>query len=66
MTDLNVLKSRIEKLNKFHQIEVLKLLKKETSCTLNENKNGIFVNLTNVKETLIYELEKYLDYVVGH
>ena len=64
MTDLNLLKERIEKLNKFHQIEVLKLLKKDTSCTLNENKNGIFVNLTNVKETLIYELEKYLDYVV--
>jgi hypothetical protein len=64
MTDLNHLKERIEKLNKFHQIEILKLLKKDTTCTLNENKNGIFVNLTNVKDTLVYELEKYLDYVI--
>jgi hypothetical protein len=64
MTDLNKLKERIEKLNKFHQIEILKLLKTDSSCTLNENKNGIFINLTNVKDTLIYELEKYLDYVI--
>ena len=64
MTDLNHLKERIEKLNKFHQIEILKLLKKDTTFTLNENKNGIFVNLTNVKDTLVYELEKYLDYVI--
>jgi|TARA_B110000967_G_scaffold3356_1_gene3418 hypothetical protein len=64
MSNLNHLKERIEKLNKFHQVEILKLLKTDTSCTLNENNNGIFINLTNVKETVIYELEKYLDYVV--
>ena len=64
MSNLNHLKERIEKLNKFHQVEILKLLKTDTSCTLNENNNGIFINLTNVKETVIYELEKYLDYLV--
>jgi len=36
----------------------------DSSCTLNQNNNGIFVNLTNVKKTVICELEKYLDYVV--
>jgi hypothetical protein len=64
MTGLIQLKERIEKLNKFHQVEILKLLKTDTSCTLNENNNGIFVNLTNVNTNLITELEKYLDYVV--
>jgi hypothetical protein len=63
MTDLNRLKERIEKLNKFHQIEILKLLKTNDSCTLNENKNGIFVNLTSLSDGLIFELEKYLEYV---
>ena len=63
MTDLNRLKERIEKLNKFHQIEILKLLKTNDSCTLNENKNGIFVNLTSLSDVLIFELEKYLEYV---
>jgi hypothetical protein len=63
MTDLNRLKERIERLNKFHQIEILKLLKTNDSCTLNENKNGIFVNLTSLSDVLIFELEKYLEYV---
>ena len=63
MTDLNRLKERIEKLNKFHQIEILKLLKTNDSCTLNENKNGLFVNLTSLSDGLIFELEKYLEYV---
>jgi hypothetical protein len=63
MTDLNRLKERIEKLNKFHQIEILKLLKTNDLCTLNENKNGIFVNLTSLNDGLIFELEKYLEYV---
>jgi hypothetical protein len=63
MTDLNRLKERIERLNKFHQIEILKLLKTNDSCTLNENKNGIFVNLTSLSDGLIFELEKYLEYV---
>lgn len=62
--NLNLLKEQIEKLNKFHQIEILKLLKNDSSCTLNENKNGVFVNLTNVNADLINKLEKYLDYVI--
>ena len=63
MTELNRLKERIEKLNKFHQVEILKLLKTDDMCTLNENKNGIFINLTSLNDKIIYELEKYLEYV---
>ena len=63
MTELNRLKEKIEGLNKFHQIEILKLLKTDEKCTLNENKNGIFVNLTGLSEELIFELNKYLEYV---
>lgn len=63
MTELNHLKERIEKLNKFHQVEILKLLKTDDTCTLNENKNGVFINLTSLNDKIIYELEKYLEYV---
>jgi hypothetical protein len=63
MTELNYLKERIEKLNKFHQVEILKLLKTADTCTLNENKNGIFINLTSLNDNIIDELEKYLEYV---
>lgn len=63
MTDLNCLKEKIELLTKFHQIEILKLLQKDNMCTLNENKNGVFINLTNIKKETILELDTYLEYV---
>jgi hypothetical protein len=63
MVNLTELKERIEKLSKFHQIEILRLLKTSGTCTLNENKNGVFVNLTNINKHLILELVSYLEYV---
>ena len=61
--DLNCLKEKIENLSKFHQIEILKILKSETNCTLNENKNGIFVNMTQLSDTVISNMFNYLEYV---
>ena len=63
MSELNHIKERIEKLNKFHQVEILKLLKTSDNATLNENKNGIFINMTSLSNKVIVELEKYLEYV---
>ncbi len=63
MTDLNCLKESIEGLTKFHQIEILKILKKDTSSTLNENNNGVFVNLTSIQPHIIEDMKKYLSYV---
>ena len=63
MTDLNCLKERIEELTKFHQVEILKILKSDESITINENKNGIFINMTNIKDFAITQLEDYLKYV---
>ena len=63
MSDLNIIKERIEKLNKFHQVEILKLLKISDNTTLNENKNGVFINLTSLSDKVVFELEKYLEYV---
>jgi len=61
--DLHTLKEKIEELNKIHQIEVLRILQKQDKITLNENKNGIFINLTNVNDSTITELKNYLEYV---
>ena len=62
-SSLTNLKENIEKLNKFHQIEVLKILRNDESCTLNENKNGVFINLSNINEKTIIQMERYLEYV---
>tara|TARA_B100001093_G_C26571304_1_gene903074 strand:- start:8 stop:307 length:300 start_codon:yes stop_codon:yes gene_type:complete len=63
MTSLNILKEKVESLSKFHQIEILKILNEEKDCTINENKNGIFINLTHLKRDVIQKLVDYLEYV---
>jgi len=62
-TNLNMLKENIEALTKFHQIEILKILKQHDTCTLNENTNGVFINLTNISDDVISKLKNYLNYV---
>ena len=63
MNDLNCLKESIEELSKFHQVEILKILKNDETITINENKNGIFINMTSLKDSIITELGNYLKYV---
>lgn len=63
MSNLNYLKESIEELSKFHQVEILKILKSDDSITINENKNGIFINMTSLKDLTITQLEDYLKYV---
>ena len=60
---LNILKERIENMQKYHQIEVLRILSKIPSVKTNENNNGTFVNLTEQSEEVIQQLYKYANYV---
>jgi hypothetical protein len=61
--NLDYIKEEVENLDTFHQIAILKILKSDDTCTLNENNNGVFINLTNIKKDIIIKIEKYLDYV---
>jgi hypothetical protein len=56
MSSLNELKNAIEKLNKNYQIEILDYLHKIPRIKLNENENGIFINLGLLEKTEIAEL----------
>jgi hypothetical protein len=60
--DLKQLKDRIEALNQHHQIQILQIM---TQCKvdLTENKNGAFINLTNVDDAVISKITDYLGYV---
>ena len=60
---MNVLKERIERMEKYHQIEILRILNKFTTSKKNENNNGTFINLTELTPDVIKELEKYAGYV---
>jgi len=61
---LNELKSKIEQLNKQHHIEILKILKKNSSITLNENKSGVYVNLTLLPQQSILDISNYVAYIL--
>jgi hypothetical protein len=60
---LNKLKDRIEQMDKYHQIEILRILNGFSTVKTNENKNGTFINLTELSPDVLTALEKYTDYV---
>ena len=57
------LKTSIENMSKYHQIEILRILYNLNEICINENNNGSFINLTEQSEYIIGELEKYTVYV---
>jgi hypothetical protein len=63
MSDLNELKTKIEAMTKIHQIEVLKIITSFSNVTVNENKSGVYINLSYMEPTVIEEIQKYLSFV---
>ena len=60
---LTLIKDRIEKMPKNNQIEILKILKQNQAIKLNENKSGVFINISFLPKETIEELAKYVKYV---
>ncbi len=63
--DISNIRNSIEKMNKFNQIEVLRILNKHDDVIINENRNGIHVNLSDLKDNVIEELVNYIQYVLA-
>jgi len=59
--ELESIKQSIELMNKPDQIEVLKVLSKHL-CKLNENKSGVFVNMSYLSNEVLEEIKKYIEY----
>ena len=53
----------IERMSKYHQLEILRKLSIMEGVNINENNNGTFINLTEQSEDVILILEKYSIYV---
>lgn len=56
------LKDEIERLPIFHQIEILRILQTKNT-NLNENKNGVFINITKLSDETLLQIEEYIEYV---
>ena len=63
ISELNYIRDSIENMNKFNQIEVLRILNKHKDVILNENKYGIHVNLSELNKEVLDELNIYINYV---
>lgn len=63
VSELNYIRETIENMNKFNQIEVLRILSKNKEVTLNENKYGIHINLSELNKEILDEMNVYIKYV---
>lgn len=63
ISELNYIRDSIENMNKFNQVEVLRILNNDKDVTLNENKYGVHVNLSELKKEVVDELVLYIKYV---
>ena len=59
---LEMVKEVVEKMNKHHQIEILKIIHKYPTIKINENKNGIYINLAYLPQDVLQEIHKYIEY----
>jgi hypothetical protein len=60
---LEAMKQKIESMGKNHQLEVLRILKNAPGIKINENKSGVFVNLSFLPELTIHNIRQYVQYV---
>jgi hypothetical protein len=60
---LNIMRELIEQMTKFHQIAILRILSDDKSITINENKSGIYINMSELPLHKLKELENYVNYV---
>tara|TARA_Y100001935_G_scaffold200479_1_gene168810 strand:- start:179 stop:451 length:273 start_codon:yes stop_codon:yes gene_type:complete len=60
--NLQLIKTRIESMTIYHQMEILRIFN-NNNTTLNENNNGTFINLTGLDNSIIEKINKYIKYV---
>ena len=62
-SELNYVRDSVENMNKFNQIEILRILNNHKYVMLNENKYGVHVNLSELSTDILDELVAYIKYV---
>lgn len=61
--DLESLRMHIESMSKKHHIEILKIIRNNVSLKINENKNGVFVNLALLPPEVLRQIADYISYI---
>jgi hypothetical protein len=63
LLELTAIRDNIEKMAKINQVEILRILQKNSKIILNENNYGVHINLTDLSNHHIIELKNYINYV---
>ena len=61
--DLESLKERVERMEKLHQIEVLRILQASKDAQLSENANGVFINMSDLSPETVQKIAAFSVYV---
>ena len=61
MNNLKDLKKQIESMSKDHHIKILEIIQ-DNKISYSENKNGIFINMNNLKPNIIEKINDYINY----
>lgn len=64
VSELNYIRESIENMNRFNQVEILRILNNYKDVTLNENKYGVHINLSELKKDVLDALMAYINYVI--
>tara|TARA_Y100000816_G_scaffold289559_1_gene276247 strand:- start:564 stop:818 length:255 start_codon:yes stop_codon:yes gene_type:complete len=60
--ELDDMRKKIEAFDKIQQLEILKIFVKH-NININENKSGIFINLSTMKSEVIDDIKQYLEHI---
>lgn len=61
--DLKQLCSKLESMTKINQVEALRIFHKHNKEMINENKYGIHINVTDVENSVLKEIEDFIDHI---
>jgi len=61
--DLESICARIHTLDEQHHLHIAAILRKEPTIKINENNNGIMINMSFIPSHSLQEIQEYLDFL---
>ena len=62
-SNLEYLRSRIDKMSKVQHIDILRILKQDPNIKINENKSGVYINLSFLPQSIVDEIVQYVQHM---
>ena len=59
---LKYLRDQIKELEKDEHFEILRIIRENSENKFTENNNGVFINMNKLPDSVIYEMESFLEF----